>query len=122
MGISKCFLTLSHIAADMIRQYLKEGSSLVVCGAGTSMEPTISSGDRLEIVASETLSVGDIVLVQMRSDVFVAHRIIGISRTQAGTLITTKGDNLAQPDCPIPQDYIIGKVVAIHRTSTYERS
>lgn len=119
--LERC-VTLSDIAADMIRQSLKAGSSVVVRGAGTSMEPTISSGDRLKIVASDVLSVGDIVLVQMRPDVFVAHRIIDITHTQAGTFITTKGDNLSQPDHPVPQDYVIGKVVAISHSSMCKRS
>lgn len=116
------FLTLSDIASDMIRQYLKSGSSVMVCGTGKSMEPTISSGDTLEIAAPDVLSVGDIVLIQMQPDVFVAHRIIRIEQTGAGAFITTKGDNLSQPDYPVPQDYVIGKIIAISHSSTCECS
>jgi signal peptidase I len=85
----------------------------MVCGTGTSMEPTIRPGDRLEIGAPDALSVGDIALIQMQCDVFVAHRIIKVDHTEAGPFIVTKGDNLSQPDHPIPESHVIGKVVAI---------
>jgi signal peptidase I len=109
----KCSLTLSDIATDMLTQSLRLGTRVVVSGTGTSMEPTISAGDRLELGVPDALSVGDIVLVQMQPDVFVVHRIIRIRHTKAGALVVTKGDNLSQPDHPIPESHIIGKVVAI---------
>jgi signal peptidase I len=115
-------LTLSGIAVDMIRQSLESGVSVVVCGTGTSMEPTIRSGDKLKIVAADTLSVEDVVLIQVRPDAFVAHRIIKIEETQEGMVITTKGDNLSQPDFPVPRTYVIGKVDLIFHMSTCEYS
>lgn len=112
-----CSLTLSDIATEMLLNALRAGRTVTMSGMGVSMEPTISSGDRLEIVAPDALSVGDIVLVQMQPDVFVAHRIIRMEHTEAGAFIVTKGDNLSQPDYPIPQDCVIGKVAAISHRS-----
>lgn len=122
MTMSNNCLTLSGIAVDMIRQSLESGVSVVVCGTGTSMEPTIRSGDKLKIVAADTLSVEDVVLIQVRPDAFVAHRIIKIEETQEGMVITTKGDNLSQPDFPVPRTYVIGKVDLIFHMSTCEYS
>lgn len=119
---SKCPLTLSGIAVDMLRQSLEEGVSVVVCGTGTSMEPTIRSGDKLKVIVADTLDVGDIVLLQVQPDAFIAHRIIRIEETQEGMFITTKGDNLSQPDFPVPRTYVIGKVDLIFHMSTCEYS
>ncbi|MEM2006199.1 MAG: signal peptidase I [Sulfolobales archaeon] len=78
---------------------------------GTSMEPTLQSGDLVIVikrVSTKDISVGD-VIVYRRSGTLIIHRVL---RVEDDTLIT-KGDNNWLPDPPIRFQAVIGKVLEL---------
>lgn len=81
--------------------------------AGTSMQPLIRKGrDVITILPpEEPFKVGDIVLFQRPDGVYVVHRIWRIE----GDQIITLGDNCENPDPPLKETQILGKVVRIRR-------
>lgn len=78
---------------------------------GTSMEPTLQSGDLVIVIKRVSLrdiEVGDIV-VYRRGGTLIIHRVI---RIEGDTLIT-KGDNNWLPDPPVKFQSVIGKVLEL---------
>lgn len=81
----------------------------------SSMAPTIQAGDRLELTAPTSLTIGTIVV--FRTDtLLICHRIIAID--EQGTL-STKGDT-TDGACEIVQPgAVIGVVTGVMRKDTY---
>ncbi len=78
---------------------------------GTSMEPTLQSGDLVIVikkVSAEDINVGD-VIVYRRGGTLIIHRVL---RVEDDTLIT-KGDNNWLPDPPVRFQSVIGKVLGL---------
>lgn len=76
---------------------------------GTSMEPTLQSGDLVVVmkrVSLDDIAVGDII-VYRRGGALIIHRVI---RVEDGALIT-KGDNNWLPDPPVRFQAVVGKVL-----------
>lgn len=69
---------------------------------GTSMLPTISSGDRVwvDYAPGRDIEVGDIVVFRdpLNPDIVIAHRVIGVGVLNGERVIHTKGDNNDTPD------------------------
>lgn len=84
-----------------------------------SMEPAIPTASVILITDAqpESLKVGDIITYRTGTDfdgnpIYTTHRIIGIDRTEAGTVFETKGDNNEDPDpWTVEEDDLVGKHV-----------
>lgn len=79
------------------------GAASVLSG---SMEPELSVGDLLLVVAVDDYRVGD-VIVYRTGKTPVTHRIVSIGDSE----VVTKGDANNTPDTPISREQILGKVV-----------
>lgn len=78
---------------------------------GTSMEPTLQSGDLVVVVKKVSfgdIAVGDII-VYRRGGTLIIHRVI---RVEDDALIA-KGDNNWLPDPPVRFQAVVGKVLEL---------
>lgn len=78
---------------------------------GTSMEPTLQTGDVVIVVRRvklSDLSVGDIV-VYRRGSSLIIHRVVSLGPSD----VVTKGDNNWAPDPPVPYEAIVGRVLSV---------
>ncbi|NLY10561.1 MAG: signal peptidase I [Firmicutes bacterium] len=101
------------VALQMVREQLATGAIVPMQGFGISMEPTISSGDVVEIVAPNDLKIGDIVVVDYGRGLLVVHRIIAFHQYGERTIVETKGDNKPESE-QAPIEYVLGRVVSIN--------
>ena len=115
---------LIMFVADELTQVTSSASTddsplLAVSVSGTSMFPTLLSGDKALVKKSppEELSVGDIIVWTAESDERVAHRILSIASAASPPVIITKGDLTIATDPPVEFERVIGKVVAVLRDS-----
>lgn len=76
------------------------------------MSPFIKIGDDIFVkqVATDTLSIGDVLVVLRENDI-VTHRLVWIGNDG----YVCKGDNTHIPDAPVSDEQIFGKVIAIER-------
>jgi hypothetical protein len=86
---------------------------------GTSMWPTIRSGDVLEVqrCAANELRVGDIVLVKGLGGIRV-HRLLRRGTEVDCLGIVTRGDSHWRADESVAESNVLGRVVRVSRTST----
>ena len=88
---------------------------------GPSMNPTLRSGDRLDIITynGEKIRRGDVVVfTPPGSDSNIVHRIVFISSQG----IKTRGDNCSQKDeWLLSSDHIFGRVVRAERRNKLRR-
>ena len=106
----------SFVASDEInREALSKELVLRVQVSGKSMHPFIQSGDTLLIEAAraKNLNLGDIALVYFTSGKFLIHRVI--RKNNPGTLLTN-GDSLRQPDEPVTDEQVFGRVIQVERS------
>lgn len=111
-GLSAVTWFIVLVASVSIALTLKSGTILAVQTA--SMVPVFSPGDALVISTSpKVYSVGDIVSYRSRLDQrqLVSHRIVAIN--EKDSQLVTKGDDLKQPDPPIRNWDVAGKVIYI---------
>jgi signal peptidase I len=101
-----------QLAADRLR-YSK---ALRLSASGWSMLPTIWPGDTLAIEKSASLDVveGDIVAFS-RGGRFVAHRVMKKCQASESVTLQTRGDALLEPDSPISDSDLLGKVTHVLR-------
>jgi signal peptidase len=107
-------LTLAVLAAGVLFVTGFMGFQLVTID-GVSMEPAYSRGDVAivrEGVDPASLAVDDVVLY-FEGSLPVVHRIIAIEEGDGGRVFTTQGDNVDNPDSPIGEDEVEGKVVFV---------
>jgi signal peptidase len=80
--------------------------------ASGSMAPTLNQGDITIIVSAptETIKIGD-TIQYYTSDVPIIHRVIDKYETGGSLWFITKGDANTEPDDPINERQVIGKVV-----------
>lgn len=83
---------------------------------GGSMLPTIKPGQKVKILKTNNLKVGDIIVFgnkvskNKKNNIFrIVHRIVKIN----GNKIITKGDNRLNCDRIISYDNILGKVIKV---------
>lgn len=95
-----------------------KGGYFLKVGPGTSMNPTIRTGDTIlwaEVDNASELGEGDIIL--FKSPVScnnLAHRIVGIIEAKGEYFFLTKGDNLPNRDrFMIPEGTVLGVVVGV---------
>jgi signal peptidase I len=89
--------------------------SVVFPVEGISMQPTIVQGDLaiVQPVAISSIRIGDIV-VYRDGPIDVIHRVVKITNTASGIVLTVKGDNNAFPDpASVTSNLIVGRVEAV---------
>ncbi len=108
-GLTAAPAEKQHLLAEVLRA---RGSARLRV-TGTSMLPTIWPGDVavLERVATTDLRVGDVILFQQDSRLFL-HRIIAAA---AGDEFATRGDAMPQADPMVRPQQILARVSAIER-------
>jgi signal peptidase I len=82
-------------------------------GEGESMEPTFYAGDFVitHDTPADELAPGDVVLFE-HGGRHVMHRIVSIAPGPGGeAVLTTRGDNNAVDDAPVPASAVLGRLV-----------
>jgi Peptidase S24-like len=99
---------------DLAAEVLSRGGTIRLQALGSSMLPSIWSGDvvSIESKSGKEIVPGDIVLVA-RDGRFFIHRLI----EKHNAIWITRGDSLLQDDAPVAQVQVLGKVALIHRKS-----
>ena len=84
-------------------------------GYGSSMYPTLKAGDLLDIISSQIVTVGDVVVFpSIESKRYIAHRVVSIGPEG----VKTRGDNVKRDDARVLQySEITGVVISAHRGS-----
>lgn len=103
IGINVYTFNASRLAGNAFPMPLGFGLSVVLSG---SMEPELSTGDLLLVVAREEYKPDEVV-VFLDGRSAVVHRIISMD----GDTVITQGDANNQEDEPISTELICGKVV-----------
>lgn len=103
IGINVYTFNASRLVGNAFPMPLGFGLSVVLSG---SMEPELSTGDLLLVVAREEYKPDEVV-VFLDGRSAVVHRIIAMD----GDTVTTQGDANNQADEPISTELICGKVV-----------
>ena len=82
---------------------------------GQSMTPLLREGDAVLVsYGRDRVQRGSVVLFRHRNRL-VAHRVLRIIEGDGGSILETKGDSLRTLDAPVPEESIVGRVVAIER-------
>ncbi len=113
-GGSQEFLTTgTELVADALARF----GRVRFRALGTSMAPTIRSGDILDVrrCSPDQLKVGDIALVRV-SHGFFAHRLVGKYGRGEGTRIVTRGDAHWRNDSPVAIAGVLGRVAGVSTT------
>jgi Peptidase S24-like len=100
------------VKCELASEVLRSSGKLRLSVTGWSMLPTIWPGDTLMIERTEigAVSEGDVVLCA-RDQRFAAHRVL----KKNASAIMTRGDAMLQPDPPVPNCDLLGKVAFIVR-------
>ncbi len=103
------------LKCELASEVLRSSGKLRLCATGWSMLPSVWPGDTLlvERVLSENVSEGDIVLFGRDRRLF-AHRIVAKGMSDGGQTIT-QGDGMPQPDSPVSDSELLGRVSFIVR-------
>ena len=107
---------LKEQGIELLQETLEKGNDLRFRALGSSMFPSIKSGDVITVmpVESAAICVGDVIFYRRDGRVY-AHRLIRERRMDGGFLFTTRGDCLPFSDPPINPTQVFGKVVSIER-------
>jgi signal peptidase I len=102
------------LKCELAAEVLRSSGKLRLRVTGWSMLPAVWPGDTLTIERAENgaVSEGDIVLCA-RDRRFSAHRLV--CKSEVDSAILTRGDAMPQPDPPVPNDDLLGKVTMIER-------
>jgi signal peptidase len=100
------------LAAEMLRGH----GTVYLKARGTSMLPAVWPGDLLTIqrAAYDEVVPGDIVLV-LRNDRFLIHRLVQRRRGQDCLSWITRGDAMPDNDPPAASSELLGRVAGIRR-------
>ena len=85
---------------------------------GTSMVPTLQTGDRIRIVCGDVPGIGEgDVLAFFHKGGLVAHRVVARGRSDAARdFFVTRGDGLGLCDPPVPLANVVGRVAGWRRS------
>jgi signal peptidase I len=117
MSIAPNSFSSEHsVKCELAGEVLRSSGTLCLRVTGWSMLPSVWPGDTLvvESATSETVADGDIVLFGRDRRLF-AHRVVSQSKKQKASKILTRGDAMPQPDPPVAEDELLGKVSYIVR-------
>ncbi len=102
------------LAAEMLRS----GGTIRLKAWGASMLPSVWPGDLLTIrsTAHDEVVPGDIVLV-MRDNRFVVHRLVERRRGRDRFSWITRGDAMPHNDPPVSGSELLGRVAGVRRAN-----
>ncbi|MCX5750993.1 MAG: signal peptidase I, partial [Candidatus Saganbacteria bacterium] len=85
--------------------------------AGGSMFPFVRWNEQIVVkkVNTDTIGIGEIILFSDKHNSKVAHRVVGVDKTNDKLIFQTKGDHNDNLDEPVTEDQVIGKVVILKR-------
>jgi len=116
MRLQESILSEAHaVKCELAADVLRSQGKLRIQVTGWSMFPSIRPGDALFVdrINSSDISEGDIVLFQRDRRLF-AHRVV--ANTSGGVFpIVTRGDAMPQPDSPLDETELLGRVSSILR-------
>ncbi len=118
----KCdFATLEAHAAkcELAAEVLRTQGNLRLGVTGWSMFPSVRPGDVLVVdrTSSSGVSTGEIVLFGRNRRLFV-HRVVGKELDGSSTVLT-RGDAMPQPDAPVNDNDLLGRVSCIVRNGKH---
>jgi signal peptidase I len=104
------------LKCELASEILRSSGEVRLRVVGWSMLPTVRPDDLLVINETNQKAVakGDIVLF-LRYRNLVAHRVIDKFDSSHGVQIITQGDGLPQPDLPVSESELLGKVTFVLR-------
>ena len=111
-----------RVVAQLVEELLSSDLSVRIAVTGSSMTPTLESGDVVTVspVPTGQLHLGDLVLFRNKESKLVLHRLV--RRLEAGTRRwQTRGDASPQLDVPIDEQYILGRVCTLERDGRLTR-
>jgi len=99
----------------VLNMWTQAGEKHYIPITGRSMFPLIRNGDQV-LVAHGCAGIrrGDVIVFR-HDGKLIAHRVVRISKNEAGHTFLTKGDNVLQFDPPLRANEIVGRVLAIKR-------
>ena len=103
---------------DLAAEMLRSRGAVRLKAWGASMLPSVWPGDLLTIQSARHDEVlrGDIVLV-LRDNRFVVHRLVEIRTVQGRLSWITRGDAMPDNDPPTAQSQLLGRVTSIDRAN-----
>jgi signal peptidase I len=99
-----------NISAELLRS----GFNIRITARGSSMSPSIVTGDRITVSPEQNLRIGDIILFR-RGGEMVCHRLVRVFEKGDITYYQTRGDSFFSLDKPVTSDQILGRVTKIER-------
>jgi signal peptidase I len=104
------------VKCELAGEVLRSSGTLRLRVTGWSMLPAVLPGDTLvvERASGDAIADGDIVLFERDRRLF-AHRVVRRPNTSQDSRILTRGDSMAQPDPPVTEDELLGRVSSIVR-------
>lgn len=102
------------IVLSTLGLWKKSGKQSEITISGTSMKPILSEGTQVLVKHSgRTIKIGDIV-VYLRNNKLISHRVIRIKTEGENKLYLTKGDSALRFDSPpIREEDVVGVVHAV---------
>jgi len=107
---------MNALKCELASEVLSSSGKLRLCVTGWSMLPSVWPGDTLlvESASAGQVSEGDIVLFGRDRRLF-AHRVVARTRALDNPQIITRGDGMPQPDPPLADSELLGRVSHILR-------
>ncbi|HJW88440.1 MAG TPA: signal peptidase I [Dehalococcoidia bacterium] len=101
----------------LLQEALERGGYIRARASGCSMHPFIRDNDILHVepARASQLKLGDVILFCDSQGKYITHRLVKKGTENGRVLLTTKGDNTAFCDLPIPATEMMGRVVEIER-------
>lgn len=112
MNLSSPAFDDAHLLkCELATEVLRSSGALRLQVTGWSMLPVIFPGDTLVIerATGDAIREGDLVLFSRDRRLF-AHRVVATSPE-----LRTRGDSMAEPDPPVSQGDLLGRIAAIER-------
>jgi signal peptidase I len=108
------------VKCELASTVLRSSGKLRLQVTGWSMLPSILPGDTLVVESTKksTVSEGDIVLFGRDRRLF-AHRLVAKSDGPLNSEILTRGDAMPQPDPPVGEHELLGRVSHVVRNGRY---
>ena len=79
---------------------------------GLSMFPILATGDAVTVAPARSYAPGEVV-VYVRGEAEVCHRVTGILQREGRRWLLLRGDALFFPDKPVSAERILGRVVSV---------
>ena len=99
---------------DLIKEGLHRSKKILLTVSGKSMEPTIKSGESLEVSRFfHPVRLGEIYLYENQEGRLCVHRLIRKIKSESNLKCVFKGDALTLADQPIESSNVLGKVIRV---------